>query len=68
MRSLPSEGCKAKLIRIMNKRYAFSAKDVARWLEKSDQTGRWYIKELLDEGAIVHSHKIAGLNFYKVKR
>jgi len=68
MRALPSEGNKAKLIRIMNKRYSFSSKDVGKWLEKSDKTGQRYIKELLKEDAIVFSHKVAGLNFYKVKR
>lgn len=67
-RTLPSNGNKMRLLRIVEKKYCFSSKDVARWLERCDETGRWYIKQLLNEGAIVFSHKVAGLNFYKVKR
>ena len=65
-RTLPSEGYKMRLMRMLEKRYYFSSKDVALWLRKSEQSGRLYINQLLEEGVIELSHKKAGLNFYKV--
>lgn len=65
-RSLPSDGYKMRLMRIMEKRYYFSSKDVALWLHKTEQSGRLYINQLLEDGVIELSHKKGALNFYKV--
>lgn len=67
-RTLPSEGYKMRLMRMLEKRYYFSSKDVGLWLRKSEQSGRLYINQLLNEGVIELSHKKGALNFYKVKR
>jgi hypothetical protein len=65
-RTLPSEGTKMRLIRMMEKRYYFNAKDVGLWLRKSEQSGRLYIKQLIDDGVIELSHKESGLHFYRM--
>ena len=66
-RAHPSEGYKMRLMRMMEKRYYFSAKDVGLWLRKTEQSGRLYINKMLEDGDIELSHKVAGRHFYKVR-
>ena len=66
-RRLPSEGYKMRLMRMMEKRYYFSSKDVGFWLRKTEQSGRLYINMMLEDGTIELSHKEAGRYFYKVR-
>jgi hypothetical protein len=66
--SLPSDGVKKRLMRILEGKVTFTSKDVARWIEVSVPQACKYINELQVEHKIVFSHKDAHQIFYKVIR
>jgi len=66
--SLPSDGVKKRLMRILEGKVTFTSKDVARWLDVDERQSRRYITELQVEHKIVFSHKDAHQIFYKVIR
>jgi hypothetical protein len=66
--SLPSDGIKLRLMRILDGKFAFTSKDVAKWLDLSLPQACKYINELQVEHKIVFSHKDARQIFYKVLR
>jgi len=66
--SLPSDGVKKRLMRILEGKVTFTSKDVARWMEISVPQACKYINELQVEHKIVFSHKDAHQIFYKVIR
>ena len=66
--SLPSDGVKKRLMRILEGKFAFTSKDVARWLDLSVPQACKYINELQVEHKIIFSHKDAQSIFYKVVR
>jgi Mn-dependent DtxR family transcriptional regulator len=68
MRTLPSDAVKVRLMRILENKYAFSTKDVARWLKVKKDRACDYVNELQMEGKIAFSYKLRNLNYYKVIR
>jgi len=66
--SLPSDGVKKRLMRILEGKFAFTSKDVARWLGLSVPQACKYINELQVEHKIAFSYKDAHSIFYKVVR
>ena len=68
MRTLPSDANKVRLMRMLDGKYAFSTKDVARWLKVKKDRACDYVNDLQIEGKIVFSYKLRNLNYYKVVR
>jgi Mn-dependent DtxR family transcriptional regulator len=68
MRTLPSDANKVRLMRMLDGKYAFSTKDVARWLKVKKDRACDYVNDLQMEGKIVFSYKLRNLNYYKVVR
>ena len=68
MRTLPSDAVKVRLMRILENKYAFTTKDVARWLKVKKDRACDYVNELQMEGKIAFSYKLRNLNYYKVIR
>ena len=68
MRILPSDANKVRLMRMLEGKYAFSTKDVARWLKVQKDQACAYVNDLQMEGKIAFSHKLRNLNYYKVIR
>jgi hypothetical protein len=68
MRTLPSDANKVRLMRMLEGKYAFSTKDVARWLKVQKDQACAYVNDLQMEGKIAFSHKLRNLNYYKVIR
>lgn len=68
MRLLPSDANKMRLMRILETKEAFSAKDVGRWLKVQREQARRYVDELQVEGKIAFSYKLRNLNYYRVIR
>jgi len=68
MRTLPSDANKVRLMRMLDGKYAFSTKDVARWLNVKKDRACDYINDLQLEGKIVFSYRLKNLNYYKVIR
>lgn len=55
-------------MRILENKYAFTTKDVARWLKVKKDRACDYVNELQMEGKIAFSYKLRNLNYYKVIR
>jgi len=55
-------------MRMLEGKYAFSTKDVARWLKVQKDQACAYVNDLQMEGKIAFSHKLRNLNYYKVIR
>jgi Mn-dependent DtxR family transcriptional regulator len=55
-------------MRMLESQYAFSTKDVARWLKVKKDRACDYVNDLQMEGKIVFSYKLRNLNYYKVIR
>jgi Mn-dependent DtxR family transcriptional regulator len=68
MRTLPSDANKVRLMRMLEGKYAFSTKDVSRWLKVQKDQACAYVNDLQMEGKIAFSHKLRNLNYYKVIR
>jgi len=66
MRTLPSDANKVRLMRMLEGKYAFTTKDVARWLKVKKDQATFYVNELQTEGKIAFSYKLRNLNYYKV--
>jgi len=66
MRILPSDANKVRLMRMLDGKYAFTTKDVARWLKIKKDRACDYVNELQMEGKIAFSYKLRNLNYYKV--
>ena len=68
MRTQPRDAVKVRLMRILENKYAFTTKDVARWLKVKKDRACDYVNELQMEGKIAFSYKLRNLNYYKVIR